>query len=100
MPAGTREQLAAAIVEGQDSLPGPSLEIYGEPNLWSVAVVNAYEGPTLWLGTARDPTRMREFKTLEAAHAAAVAVQRLAYPDEESTRGVRIAGGVSFKKYP
>lgn len=82
MPAGTKEQLAAAIVDGADSAPGPQLEIYGRPGNWSVCVHNRPDDAApLWLGTARQPTVIRCFKTLDAAILAASAVEQTAKPD-------------------
>lgn len=90
---GTREQLAAILVEGHDSLPGPSLSICGTPGDWSVAVTNAGTATpqdTLWLASERRKTQLRCFKSLDAAHAAAVAVHRAAFPLDAGTCAVRI----------
>lgn len=90
MPAGTREQLAAMIVEGQADLPGPQLVIHGFPGDWSLCVNNAGGTESLWLASERRPTVMREFKTLDAAHNAALEVMKLADPLQQATN-VRIA---------
>jgi len=88
MPAGTREQLAAMIVEGESSVPGPQLVIHGFPGDWSLAVQDM--SATLWLGSARRPSVMREFATLDAAHKAALEVMKLVDPLQQATN-VRIA---------
>lgn len=79
---GTREQLAAVIVKGSDSFPGPELLIHGTPGDWAVCVRET----TLhtWLGSTRRAAEIRSFKTLDAAHAAAVAVAMLAEPASEA----------------
>lgn len=84
MTAALREQLAAAIVQGEDSLPGPSIVIHGMGGSWSVGVENGTpNGDCLWLASARTPSVMRDFKSLDAAHTAAVEIQRLADPSED-----------------
>lgn len=87
---GTREQLAAVLVEGQDSLPGPSLAIGGTPGDWSVCV-NDTNQHTYWLATERTKTQMRRFKSLDGAHASAIAIHQLAFPCETNKPVIRVA---------
>lgn len=86
MPAGIREQLAAAIIEGQDRHPGPELVIHGAPTDWSVCVSDNTQEDCrpLWLGAARTPTVIRRFKSLDAAFAAAVDIAKLTDPALEN----------------
>lgn len=90
MLTGTREQLAAVLVNGEDRLPGPCVAILGTPGDWAVAVQDTSHGDGVFLASERIKTQMRAFRTLDAAHAAAVAVQRLAYPGECRFRSVRV----------
>jgi len=83
MQVGIKEQLAATLVQGQDSLPGPHLVIHGAPGDWSVAVTNTGTD-SLWLASTRRPSTMRTFKTLDAAHAAAVQIAQLADPGDDA----------------
>lgn len=76
---GTAEQLAALLVEGEDRVPGPSVSIYGTPGAWSVGVTDTEDEP-VHLASTRRASVARTFKTLDAAHAAAIHVQRLAQP--------------------
>lgn len=87
---GTREQLAALIVEGENRLPGPALTIHGTPGSWSVAVTDT-NADAVWLASERHKSQMRSFKTLDAAHAAAIAVHRLAHPLNRNFASVRVA---------
>lgn len=68
---GNAKQLAAAINEN-----GHDLAIHGRGDDWSILVRGAPDtnGAPLWLSSARQPTDIRSFKTLEAAHGAAVDV--------------------------
>lgn len=77
---GLREQLAAVLVEGADLLPGPSVCIHGTPGDWAVLVANGYGGTNYWLAPARQPSQIRRFKSLDAAHSAAMDVWALAHP--------------------
>lgn len=90
MTTALREQLAAAIVEGEDRLPGLQIAIVGGfDGSWSVCVQNAYTAEStpsikcMWLASARTPSVMRKFKTLDAAHNAAVEIHRLTDPENE-----------------
>lgn len=86
---GTREQLAALLVEGENRLPGPALTVHGTPGNWSVAVTDS-SADAVWLASERHKSQMRCFKTLDAAHAAAVAVHRMAHPLKNNFATVRI----------
>lgn len=88
---GTREQLAALLVEGQqpDDATGSSLMIHGTPGDWSVAV-SIGDKDAMWLASERAKTVMRTFKSLDAAHAAAISVQRAAFPFDAGFASVRI----------
>lgn len=85
---GTREQLAALLVEGASRLPGPAVAIHGSPGNWSVAVIDGDD--VVWLASERQKTQMRCFKTLDAAHAAAITLHRMADPLNNNFVSVRI----------
>lgn len=90
MPTATTAQMAGAIKAGESDLPGPEVVIYGSPGLWSVAIPHQRREQVLWLASTREPTKIRDFKTLEAAYAAALAVQQTADPIDGHRRSIRI----------
>lgn len=90
MPTATTTQMAAAIQAGESDLPGPEIVIYGSPGLWSVAIPHQRRDQVLWLASTREPAKIRDFKTLDAAHAAALAVHQTADPIDGHRRAIRI----------
>lgn len=81
---GIREQLAAALVNASENYVSPGLAISGTPGEWAVWARNVYDDDTpLWLASSRRPSEVRNFKTLDAAFAAAVEVARLADPTKD-----------------
>ena len=92
MQVGIKEQLAALLVAGNK----PELGINGSPGEWFVTVRNyddSGRSTTTWLASARQPSNARIFKTLDAAHSAAVEVAKMADPARES-QYVRVAVGM------
>lgn len=98
MRTATVEQLAGNIVERPSSAPAPQLTIHGTPGDWSVCLSNTYDDPdALWLASTRRASLPRTFKTLDAAHAAAIAVHRLANPlDDIAYTSVRVVLGTAL----
>jgi hypothetical protein len=85
MNTGTLEQLAATLIETADPAPTRELAIMGTPGDWSVAVVATHgDARPIWLAATRRPSVTRCFKTLDAAHAAAVSVALAADPTHEA----------------
>lgn len=80
MHTGIREQLAAALVERDNA----TLAIHGAPGDWSIAVAFP-DSDAIWLASVRRPSQLRTFKTLDAAHAAAIDVARAADPEADIT---------------
>jgi hypothetical protein len=92
MRTGTTEQLAAALAENADGNPGARLAIMGTPGDWSVCAQNTCDHPdALWLATTRRPSVMRTFRTIDAAHAAAIAIHTMADPLSERHRNVIVS---------
>lgn len=79
---GTREQLAARIVNDQEATHPAKLAISGIDGNWSVLVEgHPPSGYTmLWLASTRKTTEIRSFKTLDAAYRAAAEIATLADP--------------------
>lgn len=76
---GTREQLAAPLVASNERW---EILIVGTPGDWNVCARSAHSH--LWLASERNKTVTRSFKTLDAAHAAAISIHKLADPAGEA----------------
>lgn len=78
---GLRDQLAAYLVDHKDDTEKPRLTIHGTPGDWAVMIDTNRNGyQMLWLAGTREPTAIRNFKTLDAAHRAADEIARIADP--------------------
>jgi len=87
----TREQMAAILVEGESRYPGPELTINGNPGDWAVAIIDYNSSAhAAWLSSERKQTVCRTFKTLDAAHTAAVSIYRLAFPQDDRIVSVAV----------
>lgn len=93
---GTRDQLVAYLVNNTDSAPGPQVNLYGYSGSWSVCITDSRRDEhgrkhySLWLASTREPTEIRNFKTLDTAHRAAVEIARLADPTNDQAITVRV----------
>lgn len=95
----TPQQMAAVWDDLEGRCIDGTLKAIGEPGSWAVTLTYdvGSNHQTMFLASARRPTRMREFKTLDAALNAAIEVQRLRLKQRYPSDYARLAIATRIK---